>query len=71
LGVHFDRWTVAGGAIPEALRTKFALPAMPFERRPFVAPTWADEGETVGTNYERKMCSDKPPHACVLVKKTG
>jgi tRNA (guanine-N7-)-methyltransferase len=68
---HFNRWTVAGGAIPDVIRARFALPECPFERRPFVAPTWAEEGEMVGTNYERKMCPDKSPHACVLVKKTG
>lgn len=71
---HFDRWAspppthAPAGAIPDAVRTRFRLPPRPFERHPFVAPTWADEGETVGTNYERKMCTDKPPHACVLVK---
>jgi len=65
---HFDRWTTVGAVLPADLRTRYALPPAPFERRPFTAPTWAEEGETVGTNYERKMCSDKPPHACVLVK---
>jgi hypothetical protein len=66
---HFDRWTVAGEAIPETLRAAFGLPDVPFERRAFVAPTWAEDGETVGTNYERKMCPDRPPHSCVLVKR--
>lgn len=66
---HFERWTALDGAIPDPLRTKFALPAAPFERLPFVAPSWAEEGETVGTNYERKMCDGRPPHACVLVKR--
>lgn len=37
-----------------------------FERLPFTAPEWTEEGETVGTNYERKMCHGRSPHACVL-----
>jgi tRNA (guanine-N7-)-methyltransferase len=69
---HFDRWTRPGardtGASPEFAAQ---LPAQPFELRPFLAPTWAEEGDTVGTNYERKMCSDRPPHACVLSKLTA
>ncbi|CAN5685959.1 hypothetical protein BH11PLA1_BH11PLA1_02260 [soil metagenome] len=45
-------------------------PSACFERLPFTPPTWADEGATVGTNYERKMCEavGKQPHACVLRK---
>lgn len=39
-----------------------------FFRRDFSAPEWVGEGQTVGTNYERKKCVDKPPHATVLVK---
>lgn len=69
---HFDRWTAVGGendAIPADLRSAFKLPAQPFERLPFVAPEWVEEGELLGTNYERKMCIDKPPHACVLRKR--
>ncbi len=66
---HFNRWTVYGTGIPEPLSRKFALPPIPFERRDFVAPSWAEEGETVGTNYERKMCDGRPPYSCVLVKR--
>lgn len=60
---HFEQWTRADAAPPG-----FALP--PFELRAFDPPTWADDGETVGTNYERKFTGEgKPPHACVLVKR--
>jgi tRNA (guanine-N7-)-methyltransferase len=65
---HFRRWTGAGGGIPEALVRGFALPERPYEMGPFQAPSWAEEGDVVGTNYERKMCSEAPPHACVLVR---
>jgi tRNA (guanine-N7-)-methyltransferase len=65
---HFARWTTDGGELPAELRAKFGLPGRPFEQLPFVAPQWAEEGETVGTNYERKMCGERPPHACVLKK---
>ena len=42
-----------------------------FEMHPFTPPTWVGEGEVVGTNYERKMCDGKPPHAAVLRKVGG
>lgn len=55
---HFAGWTSGEGA--------------KFERLVFSPPTWADEGETVGTNYERKFTGEraagKKPHACVLRK---
>lgn len=66
---HFDRWCVVGGGVPSELRSRMGLPEMPFARQGFLPPTWAEEGETVGTNYERKMCVDKQPHAAVLVKR--
>lgn len=51
---HFDRWTTGEAA---------------FERLAFKPPPWAEEGEVVGTNYERKFCSaEKRPHAAVLRK---
>lgn len=65
---HFAEWTRAGGEIPAPLRTSFSLPERPFDLRPFTVPSWAEEGDVVGTNYERKMCGDRPPHACVLVR---
>lgn len=67
---HFERWTGGGtgAGVPADLAERFALPGVPFELRPFTAPTWAEEGELVGTNYERKMCVDRQPHACVLRK---
>jgi tRNA (guanine-N7-)-methyltransferase len=43
--------------------------AAPFVRGMFKPPAWADEGEVVGTNYEKKFCGGgKSPHACVLRK---
>lgn len=68
--VHFERWTRPDAPWPAGMLMGGGDHA-PFVQRPFVAPTWADEGETVGTNYERKMCGDRPPHACVLVKDGG
>jgi len=65
---HFERWTTPGGAIPDDLRGRFHLPAQPFARRDFVPPVWGEEGELVGTNYERKMSAERPAHACVLLK---
>jgi len=65
---HFDRWTTPGGAIADNLQGQAGVPRPPFARRDFVAPQWTEDGETVGTNYERKMCPDRPPHACVLVR---
>lgn len=69
---HFDAWCAGPeqGVPPHPRRGVSAWPA--FERRAFDAPAWAEEGETVGTNYERKFTGgDKKPHACVLVKRTG
>jgi tRNA (guanine-N7-)-methyltransferase len=74
---HIAPWTSAALAhapsspVPEFIRA--ALPAAsPFERDAFSPPTWVEEGETVGTNYERKFTGDsaggKQPHACVLRK---
>jgi tRNA (guanine-N7-)-methyltransferase len=68
---HFARWTgeaESGLGIAEDLRRSLGLPPRPYVRGPFVRPAWTDEGETVGTNYERKMCRDREPHACVLRK---
>jgi tRNA (guanine-N7-)-methyltransferase len=55
---HFKRWTQPRS--PDA--------SAPFELLPFTPPEWVGEGQLVGTNYERKMCTDKPPHAAVLRK---
>lgn len=66
---HIDRWC-GSWIIPEDIRRACGTPtSSAFEHRPFIPPTWADEGETVGTNYERKMCIDRPPSSCVLVSK--
>lgn len=67
---HFARWT-ATGDIPDELRASHRLPDVPFERRAFAPPSWTDQGEVVGTNYERKMCAGRPPHACVLARREG
>ncbi len=38
-----------------------------FTMKEFIAPEWAEDGELLGTNYERKMCAGvKRPHACTL-----
>jgi tRNA (guanine-N7-)-methyltransferase len=67
---HFARWTDAGAwrQTPEPIRALVATTTAPFELLPFTPPPWVGEGQTVGTNYERKMCVDKPPHAAVLRK---
>lgn len=67
---HFALWTTPGAELPGGLRERFALPAQPYERHAFTAPEWAEEGELVGTNYERKFRrEDRPAHACVLRKR--
>jgi tRNA (guanine-N7-)-methyltransferase len=66
---HFGRWTSPDADLGDGLRERFLLPSIPFQMRPFVAPSWTEEGEVVGTNYERKMSIERPPHACVLVKR--
>lgn len=65
---HFGPWTEPGHSEVAAWRSALSMPERPFERLAFSPPTWAEEGETVGTNYERKMCDGRPPHACVLRK---
>lgn len=41
----------------------------PFSLEAFTPPQWVGEGQTVGTNYERKFKrDDRPPHAAVLRK---
>lgn len=53
---HFARWAPEDGSGP-------------FRRRPFEAPKSADEGELVGTNFERKYAREgRPFHSVVLVK---
>lgn len=67
---HFDRWVQApaGGARNPEWPTD--APTPPFARHAFTPPEWADEDEVVGTNYERKMCRERPPHSAVLKKCT-
>ncbi len=69
---HFELWTRGEGdggdpgAWPPEARENAGSP---FELLAFTAPDWVGEGETVGTNYERKMCGERGPHACVLRKR--
>lgn len=67
----YAAWQTAGrpdhvGKVPET-----ADPGVvpPFEMLPFTTARDAERGEIVGTNYERKMCGDRPPHACTLRKR--
>jgi len=67
---RFAQWKSSGshdfvGSVPAAACPSHAVP---FERLPFASLERMGEGETVGTNYERKMCKDRPPHACTLRK---
>ncbi|MBI1191270.1 MAG: tRNA (guanosine(46)-N7)-methyltransferase TrmB [Tepidisphaera sp.] len=76
---HFARWTDGARAaevlphLEKALggsARRADLPRPPFERRGFEAPTWADDDELIGTNYEKKTrAAGRPPNACVLVKR--
>lgn len=68
---HFNRWTTAGSPREVKNSEAIALPDPPFEMLGFTPPGWVGEGQTVGTNYERKMCVGKQPHACVLRKRAG
>lgn len=71
---HFAAWAdhppieVVPRSIPSSISELWQMPAVPFVRRGFTAPIWVEDGQTVGTNYERKMCDGRPPHACVLTK---
>jgi tRNA (guanine-N7-)-methyltransferase len=54
---HFDRWCGQG------------VSGMRFERLAFARPLWAEDGELLGTNYERKFQrEDRPAHSCTLRK---
>lgn len=67
---HFDRWTrpEAREMLTPESAAGLSAGVAPFVREAFTPPTWAEEGQTVGTNYERKMCDavGKQPYACVL-----
>lgn len=68
----FDEWKKAGCPDHVGRVAAAAVPSVPvpFERLSFAALDRMSEGETVGTNYERKMCKDRPPHSCTLRKLT-
>lgn len=67
---HIQAWTGTPGPLPPDVRTGAigaSMPAIPFELSSFVPPQWADEGQVVGTNYERKFTNaEHRPHSCVL-----
>ncbi|HYF16088.1 MAG TPA: hypothetical protein VD971_13545 [Phycisphaerales bacterium] len=67
---HFRRWT-GEDEVPATVRTLWQMPAAPFELLPFTPPPWVGEGQAVGTNFEKKMCVGKPPHAGVLRKRSA
>lgn len=61
-----ERWTKAG---EQDVRRMTGCEPPVFERIPFTPPTWVDEDEVVGTNYERKTrAAGRPPNACALRK---
>jgi tRNA (guanine-N7-)-methyltransferase len=72
---HFAPWTGAAtgadraaDAVPAWVRAALPGGVAPFSLLGFVPPEWVGEGQTIATNYERKMCDaiGKKPHACVL-----
>lgn len=66
---HLAAWTGSSDG-PRSISPGLVPENAAFVRRPFAPPAWAAEGQTVGTNYERKFThADKPPHAAVLVKR--
>jgi tRNA (guanine-N7-)-methyltransferase len=67
----FDRWCSKSGAgVPAEIRA--AAGGAPFSEKPFTSPMWAEDGELLGTNYERKFKrDDRLAHATVLVKHVG
>jgi tRNA (guanine-N7-)-methyltransferase len=68
---HFARWTTPTAPRETKNSAQASIPDPPFDMLPFTPPEWVGEGQVVGTNYERKMCVDKQPHACVLRKRGG
>ena len=63
---HFHRWT---NADPHARPAGPWDPRPPFVLRAFSPPSWTDEDEVIGTNYERKTrAAGFEPNAAVLVK---
>lgn len=73
---HFAVWTrplAVDVNVPEHLKRELVSDRAPFTAAPFTPPNWVEEGETVGTNYERKFTGEsaggKQPHACVLIKR--
>jgi tRNA (guanine-N7-)-methyltransferase len=81
---HFQAWTDPAGLSAQAVPGIPPISAQvvdavaaargdarteaPFAIGPFVPPVWVGEGQTIATNYEKKMCEavGKKPHACVL-----
>lgn len=72
----FAAWRIQGapdhvGRVPDAALPPIPTDAAPFEKLPFTPPERVEDGEFVGTNYERKMCVGKTPHSCTLRKPTA
>jgi len=66
---HFARWTG-----PEGWSLLGAPPkggGGPFEQAPFKAPAWVDEGELVGTNFERKFRAEGRRFRSACLRKVG
>lgn len=65
---HFARWAAEpGNAAPDADRSREEPRC--YERLDFARPPSADEGELVGTNFERKYREEgRPFHATILRK---
>jgi tRNA (guanine-N7-)-methyltransferase len=85
---HFTRWTTPGAspsllglvgplhvvsATPGQVTQPLPPDVAPFSMHSFTPPEWTEDGQAVGTNYERKKCLEegKQPHACVLKKQTA
>jgi len=73
---HLDRWTSpkAWPLLEQLAGVEMPTPApahAPYTRQPFTPPGWAQRGELVGTNFERKFLSEgRSFHSSVLRKVT-
>jgi tRNA (guanine-N7-)-methyltransferase len=61
---HFARWTVPGA-------NPLAADVPPFERLEFEPPVSAGQGETVGTNFERKYAREGRPFHATVLRRSG
>lgn len=69
----YRRWYDAGREDLERAVPASACPAPedrpPFALEAFTPPDWVEDGELLGTNYERKFRREAGHHACVLRKR--